>query len=115
MRVFVADDETQVRSALRLHLEEGAGVTVVGEADNCTDLLTELEASRPDLLLLDWELPPSGGLAVLRALQAAWPELTVLVLSARPEVRGEALAEGAAGFVSKTDSPEHLLATILDH
>jgi DNA-binding NarL/FixJ family response regulator len=114
MRVLIADDEIQVRSALRLHLEEGAGATVVGEADNSDDLLAKVEASRPDLLLLDWELPPSGGCAVLRALQAAWPELVVFVLSGRPEVRSEALAAGATAFVSKGDSPEHLLAAILD-
>jgi len=114
MRVLIADDDMQVRSALRLHLEEGAGVTVVGEADNSNELLAKVEASRPDLLLLDWELPPSGGCAVLRALRAAWPELVVLVLSGRPEVRSEALAAGASAFVSKADSPEHLLAAILD-
>jgi DNA-binding NarL/FixJ family response regulator len=114
MRVLIADDETQVRSALRLHLEEGAGVTVVGEADNSNDLLAKVEVSRPDLLLLDWELPPSGGKAALRALQAGWPELAVLVLSGRPEVRSEALAAGAAAFISKADSPEHLIAAILD-
>jgi DNA-binding NarL/FixJ family response regulator len=114
MRVLIADDETQVRSALRLHLEEGAGVTVVDEADNSNDLLAKVDAARPDLLLLDWELPPSGGCAVLRALQAVWPELVVLVLSGRPEARSEALEAGATAFVSKADSPEHLLTAILD-
>jgi two-component system response regulator DesR len=114
MRVLIADDETQVRSALRLHLEEGAGAIVVGEADNSNDLLASVEVLHPSLLVLDWELPPSGGRGVLRALRAAWPELIVLVLSARPEVRSEALACGANAFVSKTDSPEHLLAAVLD-
>ena len=114
MRVLIADDESQVRSALRLHLEEGAGVTVVDETDNSNDLLAKVETSRPDLLLLDWELAPAGGCAVLRALRAAWPELIVVVLSGQPEVRSEALAAGATAFVSKADSPEHLLAAILD-
>jgi len=113
MRVVIADDEAQVRSALRLHLEEGAGCAVVGETDNVDDLLAEVESSRPDLLLLDWELPPSGGSVALRTLRAVWPELAVLVLSGRPEVRSEALAAGASAFVSKADSPGHLLAAIL--
>jgi two-component system response regulator DesR len=113
MRVVIADDKAQVRSALRLHLEEGAGCAVVGEADNSQDLLAEVEVSRPDLLLLDWELPPGGGKVVLRALRAARPGLIVVVLSGRPEVRSEALEAGATAFVSKADSPEHLLATIL--
>jgi len=113
MRVLIADDEIQVRSALRLHLEEGAGVTVVGEADNSEEVLAKVEASRPNVVLLDWELPPNGGCAVLRTLRAARPELAVLVLSGRPEVRSEALAAGATAFVSKADSPEHLLAAIL--
>ena len=114
MRILIADDETQVRSALRLHLEEGAGVAVVGEADNSKEVLAKVEASRPNLVLLDWELPPNGGYAVLRTLRAARPELAVLVLSGRPEVRSDALAAGATAFVSKADSPEHLLATILN-
>jgi len=111
MRVLIADDKARVRSALRLHLQERAGVQVVGEVAGGRDLLPQLKALRPDLLLLDWGLP-DGGAALLAAVRDAWPALTVVVLSSRPEVRSDALAAGATAFVSKADPPEQLLAAL---
>lgn len=113
MRVLLADDKTQVRSALRLLLEHEEGMTVVGEADNSTDVLAAVQQACPDMVLLAWELPPQGGCAVLSALRAARPGLIVVALSSRPEARYEALAAGADAFVSKADPPEQLLAAIV--
>lgn len=119
MRIFLADDQAKVRSALRLLLEQEPGLCVVGEATEAGDLLAQIEATRPNLMLLDWELP---GLALansvgsekylLLALHAHCPDLRVIALSGQLEARQAALAAGADAFVSKGDPPERLLATL---
>jgi DNA-binding NarL/FixJ family response regulator len=114
MRVLLADDQTKVRSALRLLLEQEPGLSVVGEAVEAEDLLAQVEATQPDLVLLDWELPglrTDDRLSVLRAL---CPQLKVIALSGQPEARRAALSAGADAFVSKGEPPERLLAAVED-
>ncbi len=120
MDILVADDRPWICSALRLLLEQESGIRVLGEAADLETLLTEIKAARPDLLLLDWELPGrdrngsparshSQFLALLREMR---PGLQIIALSSRPEARCESLTAGANAFVSKGDPPELLLATV---
>jgi DNA-binding NarL/FixJ family response regulator len=120
MRVLIADDQPQVRSALRLLLNHEQGVRVVGEAGDAEQALELAAAQRPDLVLLDWELPGQGTLIpatgsperLLPALRTCCPRAKVVALSGRPEARQAALAAGADAFVSKGDPPERLLAAV---
>ena len=112
MRILVADDQPKVRFALRVLLERQLGLEVVGEAVDTEDLLMRTERVCPDLVLLGWELPGPVGADLLLALREICPDLFVVALSGRPEARRAALAAGADAFVSKTDLPERLLATI---
>lgn len=114
MRVLLADQESKVRSALRLLLKQEAGLNVMGEAAKAEDLLAQMETSCPDLVLLDWELPGLRTSRMLPALRERCPKVRVIILSARPEARGAALAAGADTFVSKGDPPERLLAAVAD-
>jgi DNA-binding NarL/FixJ family response regulator len=114
MRVVLADDQAKVRSAMRLLLEQEEEIEVLGEAVDATDLVDWVEASSPDLVLLDWELPgfePS----LLRALRELRPSMDVIALSGRPESRRAALEAGAHAFVSKGDPPERLLEAVADY
>jgi DNA-binding NarL/FixJ family response regulator len=120
MRVLIADDQPQVRSALRLLLKQEPGVTVVGEAEDTQQTLDLAAGQRPDLVLLDWELPgtwaagplKNTGRHLLPALRARCPHTKVIALSGRPEARKAALAAGADAFVSKGDPPERVLAAV---
>ncbi len=112
MRVLIADDQPQVRSALRLLLKQEPGVTVVGEAEDTQQALELAAGQRPDLVLLDWELPKNAGQCLLPTLRARCPHTKVIALSGRPEARKEALAAGADAFVSKGDPPERVLAAV---
>jgi DNA-binding NarL/FixJ family response regulator len=112
MHVLLADRQPKVRFALRVLLERQPGVVVVGEAVNADDLMSQVRAKRPDLILLDWDLPglaPTGSLSFLRKI---CPEMSVIALSGRTEARQGALGAGADAFASKVDPPERLLATI---
>ncbi len=114
MRVLLADDQAKVRSALRLLLEQEPGLSVVGEAVEAGDLLVQVKATCPDLLLLDWELPGRPMTEVLSTLRRLCPHLTVIALSGRPEARRLALEAGVDAFISKGDPPERLLAAVND-
>lgn len=114
MRILLADDQARVRFALRALLAQQPGFEVVGEASSADDLVALLMTTRPDLALLDWELPglaEGGGLPVLRKL---CPRLAVTVLSSRPGAHRAAQAAGADAFVSKGDPPERLLEVLRD-
>ncbi len=112
MRILLADDETKVLSALRLLLEQQPGLAVAGEALDSANLLAQVAAGRPDLILVDWELPGMRAADLLCALHDLAPMVRVIALSGRPEARAAALQAGAAGFVSKGDPPDVVLATL---
>jgi DNA-binding NarL/FixJ family response regulator len=112
MRILLADSQPKVRFALRVLLEHHPGVELAGETANAEDLLAQVEALYPDLVLLSWELPGLVAVGSLPALRRACPGIRIVALSGRPEARQAALAAGADAFVSKSEPPEQLLAAI---
>ena len=110
MRILLADDQPEVRSAIRLVLEQEPATQISAEVADAAALLAQVE--RPDLLLLDCELPGAPLAAILAGVQARWPRLPVLALSGRPEARQAALAAGASAFVDKCGCPDCLLAAL---
>jgi len=112
MRVLLADDQAKVRSALRLLLEQEPELSVVGEVAEADGLLAQARTARPNVVLLDWELPGFRAAESLYALQSLDSHLKVIALSGHLEAREEALAAGADAFVSKGEPPERLLIAL---
>jgi DNA-binding NarL/FixJ family response regulator len=112
MRILIADQQQAVRSAVRLLLEERLGLHVVGEAADNQELLAQLESFRPDLLLLDWDLPGWSTSSLNDAFHRLDFQPQVIVLDVEPESVQTALAAGADAFVSKGDPPKRLLTAI---
>ena len=120
MRILLVDDQPQLRSALQLLLGQEEGMTIVGEVAKADSILAVLETTRPDVALLDWELPglqaadppPGFALRLLSELRAHYPGLRIIALSGRPEARQAALLAGVDAFVSKGDPSEYLLRTL---
>ena len=113
MRILLADHESNVRYGLRVLLEERSEFEVVGEVADAEELLAQIEAACPDLVLLSWGLPGLAGVDLLPALRDVCDDLYVIVLSGRPEARQAILDAGANAFISKVESPEQLLAAIV--
>jgi DNA-binding NarL/FixJ family response regulator len=109
--ILIADDEDHVRSALRLLLEQQAGIRIVGEVGTRERLLSEVCVCQPRVILLDWEMDGADGAALMPALRAG-PPVAILAMSGRPEARSAALALGVDGFVSKVEPPEVLLRAL---
>jgi DNA-binding NarL/FixJ family response regulator len=109
MRVIVADHHPEVRSALRLLLEERPGIKVISEVNKSDDLLAIMSSAKPDLVLLDWELPGTNLEKIVPLIHSLWPTPAIIVLSCLPQARDAALAAGATDFIYKSEPPEKLL------
>ena len=111
IRVVVIDDEEMIRTAIVALLTLEDDLDVVGEASNGTDGLDLVRAHRPDVVLLDLEMPPTDGIEV--ASQIAAPTRSVLMTRhARPGVLRRAMVVGIAGFVPKS-RPVSALAHVI--
>lgn len=113
MRVLLVDDHAVVRAGL-LRLLAGAGITDVLEAAAGRLVLPLVREHRPDLVILDLNLPDQGGLELLRRLRAEAPPPRVLIFTmhADPIFAARALEAGAAGYVGKTAEPAELLEAV---
>ena len=112
MRIIVADDRIEVRSALRLLLEEKTGIYLITEAADESTLLKMADYLKPDLIILDWELNPRKPGEAVEKLKNNYPGTALIVLSSRPQVHAAAMRAGARGFVCKSDPPEAILKTL---
>jgi DNA-binding NarL/FixJ family response regulator len=110
--VLIAESRTHARSAMRLLLAQEPDVIVVGEAADVDTAVAAIAVCRPDVVLLDWDLPKQNGDLAVDDLRAASPGSSVIALSGLPEARHEALEAGVDSFVSKGDPPEKLLAAV---
>jgi two-component system invasion response regulator UvrY len=112
IRVLIAEGQSKVRSALRLALEQQPDTRILGEAVDARGVLDWAHATCPDVILLDWELPGRAAMDLGSGLHRRCPDLTIIALSARPEVARAAREAGVDAFVSKVDPPEALLSLL---
>jgi DNA-binding NarL/FixJ family response regulator len=110
IRVMVVDDHPMWRDAVARDLDE-AGYDVVATAADGAQALRVVGAARPDVVVLDLQLPDASGVDVTRGLRAACPAARVLVLSASGEQQDvlDAVKAGAVGYLLKSAAlPEFL-------
>ena len=109
LRVMLVDDHALVRSAIRSALE-APDIEVVAEASTAEAAVGEALRARPDVLLLDVDLPGMTGLQLVRELGPRLPETKIVMLSVSGDDRTvvEAMRHGAAGYLTKDLGPEAL-------
>ena len=109
--VLVVDDELQIRRFLRVSLETNG--YRVAEAENGKTAIAEAARLRPDLIVLDWNLPDLDGIEVLRRVRE-WTQTPVIMLSVRDADRDKvaALDAGADDYLTKPFSTAELLARL---
>ncbi len=115
IRVFIADDHALIRDGFAKLVNGEEDIRLVGEACSAEQLFEILPTvGMVDVLLLDIGLPDRNGLEVLKDLRLRAPEVRTLVLSMHPEERYalRAIADGAAGYVTKDSASEELVKAI---
>ena len=112
MKILIADDNPEVRSALRLLLELDSLPVIVMEASHMQELLEQLREYCPALIILDWELPGLQRSDIRDLLQAGCPQMKLIALSSKYEARQDALDAGVDAFVSKAEPPEQVLSAL---
>jgi len=111
-QILLADDNSDLRSALRLLLETRLEFKLITEARDMEHVLAQVEDSLPDCIVLDWELPGRPTRERINVLRTLKPGLKIIITSARHESRQQALDEGADAFIYKADSVPDILEAL---
>jgi two-component system response regulator DesR len=114
IRVLLAEDQTMVREALAALLNLEADIEVVAQVDRGDEVLAAARETKPDVALLDIEMPGADGIEAARQLTAELPSCAVLILTTfgRPGYLRRAMESGARGFLLK-DAPAKDLAVAI--
>jgi DNA-binding NarL/FixJ family response regulator len=102
--VFIVEDSDVVRDALVDLLEANPDVAIVGSADDAPTAIAGIRRSRPDFVVLDYQLVGSTGIDVLRAVHPELPDVVFIVLTnhAIPQYKRICVEAGATWFLDKT-------------
>lgn len=112
--VFLADDHQLFREGLRQLLRRYDDYSVVGEADNSGDAIREILRLKPQVALIDLDMPGVGGLEVVRHLHSKLNALKVLIVSGHSEEHFavRCLKAGASGFLHKRSAAKELIQAL---
>ena len=114
--VLIVDDRAPFRSAARSLVGLIAGWRVIGEVASGEDAIESASATRPDLVLMDINLPGISGIEATRRIVAANPGIAVVLLStyAADDLPEDARSCGAVGYIGKADLTPRRLRTLLE-
>ena len=114
IRVVIVDDDALVRGGLSMLLGGAAGIEVVGEAADGSEVLAAIDRHRPDVVLLDLRMPKLDGIGALALLkqQPSPPAVVVLTTFDTDDHLLQALRSGAAGFLVKDTPPADIVRAI---
>lgn len=114
IRVLIVDDHLIIREGLKLILETSDSIHVAGEAADGAACLEMIDATGPDVILMDLRMPRMDGLTAINHLRQSHPQIAVIILTTYNEddlmIRG--LRAGAQGYLLKDTRREQLLETI---
>lgn len=114
IRLLIVDDHAVVRLGLQTLLADEADLEVVAEAGSAEDAMLQLEQKKPDIAVVDIQLPGRSGIEICREIRKRFPETRVVILTSHA---GEAFVEqamraGASGYVLKQVGNEELIRAI---
>lgn len=111
IRVLLVDDQQLVRTGFRMILSVADDIEVVGEATNGAEAIEQVAALRPDVVLMDVQMPVLDGISATRQIS---PSTKVVILTTfdRDDYLFESLGAGAAGFLLKNAGPELLTEAV---
>jgi two-component system invasion response regulator UvrY len=114
VKVLLVDDHELITTAIRALLNTADNITVIGVAESGEQSILAVETLRPDVILMDVEMPGMGGAEACRRILKIHPEIKIIGLSQHDNnsVPKQLLKIGAVGFISKKSSSEEMILTI---
>jgi len=114
VKVLLVDDHELITTAIKSLLNAADNITVIGVAESGEQSILAVEALRPDVILMDVEMPGMGGAEACRRILKIHPEIKIIGLSQHDNnsVPKQLLKIGAVGFISKKSSSEEMIHTI---
>ncbi|MBE3581265.1 MAG: response regulator transcription factor [Thermoanaerobacteraceae bacterium] len=112
IRILLADDHAVLRGGLKLLLNTQPDMTVIGEAADGREAVDLCRALKPDVLLLDLNMPGEGGLKALEELKDTGTRILVLTMYDDVAYLRQAVESGAAGYILKSAADVELIAAI---
>lgn len=114
IRLIVVDDQPVIRRGLSMMLGAEPGIEVVGQAADGAEALALAIQHRPDVVVMDLQMPRVGGVAATREITAALPQTRIVVLTTfdDDELVFEAIRAGAQAYLLKDSSEAEILATV---
>jgi DNA-binding NarL/FixJ family response regulator len=116
IRIIIADDQSLIRSGLASFLMIYDKFQLVGEAQDGDETIQLCELVEPDFVLIELDIPPSGGLEVTQEINRRWPHIKTIVLAddGNENTYRQARKSGAAGFLTKDICADDLAETLFD-
>jgi len=114
IRILLVEDQTLMRQGLKTILNLEPGLRVVSEATDGEAGIRQALDLRPDVILMDVQMPGMSGIEAIAAICAVWPGARIIILTtfARDEYVFEGVRAGAVGFLLKDAPADHLIQTI---
>ncbi len=114
VKVLVVDDHTLFRKGIINLLQQQSGIEVVGEAKDGREGIALAKQLRPDIVLMDVQMPECNGIQATEAIHQELPDVRIIMLtvSEQDEDLFSAIKAGARGYLLKSIEPDHLLKSI---
>ena len=114
VRIFVYDDSIERRESLKALLSFNDDFIWVGDAANCKNVVAQMEAFHPNVVLMDINMPEVDGLEGLHLIKTKYPEIKVLMQTAYDDSDKifTSIKNGASGYILKNDKPQRILQAI---
>jgi DNA-binding NarL/FixJ family response regulator len=112
--VLIADDHPVMRDGLKFMIERGSDMKVVAEASDGADAIAKFALCRPDVVLMDLQMPRMNGLDAIAKLHDMWPTVPIIVLTtfAGDARASRAIALGATSYLLKSSSNTEIIAAL---
>jgi DNA-binding NarL/FixJ family response regulator len=112
IKVLIADDNEVVREGLASLLAPHQDIEIVGKAVDGLDAVAKAEATNPDIILMDAQMPRADGAEATRQIKAKLPDIKILFLTVYGDYAGDALSAGASWYLTKDCGRQDLLDAI---
>ena len=112
LRALIVDDSDAILKLMSFALRSANGIEVIGSASNGAEAVARTEDLRPDVVIMDVEMPVMNGLEATRRIKRAHPSIIVLLVSGTENLLTDSLSAGADGYISKPFSTKSLIRRV---